>query len=60
MIFVVYVMHILKSEIEVYLKPILKMLHHFLMLNQYDVSMNLLVLKVRTFLKLKSNERFAF
>jgi len=49
MIFVVYVMRILKLVIVVYLKRILKMLHHFLMLNQYDVLMNLLVLKVRIF-----------
>ncbi len=49
MIFVVYVMHILKLVIVVFFEQILKMLHHFLMLNQYDVSMNLLVLKVRKF-----------
>lgn len=54
MIFVVYVMHILKLVIVVYFDRILKMLHHFLMLNQYDVLMNLLVLKVRKF------HRFSF
>lgn len=47
MIFDVYSMHILKLVIVVYLNQILKMWHRFLMLNQYDVLMNLLALKVR-------------